>query len=70
MAGRPAAVSSAMVEAPARAMTRCAQPSLVRHVLDIGGEIGGNLHLGIGGAHRLDILGTALLRHLQAAAQR
>ena len=43
---------------------------LFGHVVEIGGKIGRDFHLGIGGAHPLDILGAALLRHLKAAAQR
>ena len=47
IAGRPAAVSSAMVEAPARPITRCASPSLLGHVLDIGHQLGRDAELGI-----------------------
>ena len=47
IAGRPAAVSSAMVDAPARAMTRCASAELRRHVLEIGRELGRDAELGI-----------------------
>ena len=70
IAGRPAAVSSAMVEAPARPINRCASASLSGHVLDIGHELGGNAELGILRADPLDVVGPALLDDLQAAAER
>ena len=41
----------------------------VGHVGDIGGELGRNAELGIALAHRLDILGAALLGDLQPAAE-
>jgi hypothetical protein len=56
MAGRPAAVSSAMVEAPGQ-------------VGQIGGELGRDAELRIFRPHLLDILGATLLRHLQPAAE-
>jgi hypothetical protein len=42
---------------------------LFGHIVEIGGEIGGNFQVRVDFAHPLDIFGTTLLRHLQAAAQ-
>ena len=69
IAGRPATVSSAMVEAPARRDDEMRPGELVRHVGDVGGEIGGNAERGVAGAHAFDILGAALLGDLQPAAE-
>src|SRR3546814_4705275 len=35
----------------------------------VGGEVGGDAQVGIAGANLVDILGAALLRHLEAAAE-
>ena len=70
IAGRPTAVSSAIVEAPARPMNRCASASRVGHVLEIGAELGRDVVAGVALAHRVEVLGAALLGDLQARAQR
>ncbi len=61
MAGRPAAVSSAMVEAPARAIDDMGDGQPLRHVGQIGGHLRRDAVARIEGARLLHILRPRLM---------